>query len=145
MKLFKWDKNFAPKFSNMVEKFFGDKINVFANKDEEVSTIPATNISDEEKAFDISLAVPGIDKKDINIEIIDNKIYITSEKQYEKEEQDKFYYRKEFGYASFQRIFELPPEADAQKISADLKDGILNIKVAKDKKYLAKKKKIAIA
>jgi len=145
MKLFKWNKNFAPKFANIVEKFFGDKINIHVGKDENVSVVPAANISDEEKAFDISLAVPGLSKKDINIEVIDNKIYISSEKQYEKEEQDKFYYRKEFGYASFQRIFQLPPEADAQKISADLKDGILNIKVAKDEKFLAKKRKIAIA
>ncbi len=145
MKLFKWKKEFAPKFANIVEKFFGDKINVMVNKDENVSVIPATNISDEEKAFDISLTVPGLEKKDINIEIKDNKLYISSEKQYEKEEDNKFYYRKEFGYASFQRIFELPAEADAEKVSADLKDGILNIKVAKNKKYLAKKKKIAIA
>ena len=145
MKLFKWNKNFAPKFSNIVERFFGEKINTNTNKDEEVSVIPATNIADEDKAFDISLAIPGVSKEDINIEIKDNKLYISSEKQYEKEEQDKFYYRKEFGYASFQRIFELPPEADTKQVSANLKDGILRIKLAKDKKYIAKKKKIAIA
>ncbi len=144
MKLFKWKKNLKPKFSGMVEKFFGYKMNNEVSDDEFVSTIPSVNIEDNEKSFDLKIAVPGMSKKDINVEINGDLIYITSEKQFEKEEQEKDFFRKEFAYASFQRIFELPDGADKENIKADLKNGILSISIPKNEEYLKKHKKITV-
>ncbi len=144
MNLFKWKKEFKPKFPNIIEKFFGKKISDNATSSEDVATIPSVNISDVDKAFEVSVAVPGLDKKDIKIEVRDNCLVVSSEKQYENEEKRKNWVRKEYGYAAFQRIFELPPSADPDKINAAMDKGVLNIKIAKKKGYMEKKKQIEI-
>lgn len=145
MKLFKWKINdLKPKFPNIVEKFFGKKITDEANNDEEVSTVPSVNISDIDKAFEINVALPGFDKKDVNIEVQNGCLIISSEKQYEKEEKNKNWMRREYGYASFQRIFQLPESADEDKIQAEMKNGVLTIKIAKKPGYIENRKIISI-
>jgi HSP20 family protein len=145
MKLFKWNiSDMKPKFPNIVEKFFGKKITDNIPHNEEVATIPSVNIAEENKAFEVSVALPGFDKKDVKIEIQNDCLIISSEKKYEKEEKNKNWMRKEFGYASFQRIFHLPESADQDKVQAEMKNGVLSIKVAKKKDYIENKKLIAI-
>ena len=144
MNLFKWNLDVKPKFSNLVEKFFGKKITDGLSQNEDAATIPSVNISDENTVFDISIAVPGIQKKDIDIQIVNNNLIISSEKQYEKEDKHKNWLRKEYGYASFQRIFELPENADTEKIKAEMKNGILSISIFKDKDYISKSKIIEV-
>jgi HSP20 family protein len=133
-----------PKFPNIAEKFFGKKITDNIPHNEEVATIPSVNIAEENKAFEVSVALPGFDKKDVKIEIQNDCLIISSEKKYEKEEKNKNWMRKEFGYASFQRIFHLPESADQDKVQAEMKNGVLSIKVAKKKDYIENKKLIAI-
>jgi HSP20 family protein len=145
MKLFKWNiSDIKPKFPNIVEKFFGKKITDDISNNEEVATVPSVNIADENAAFDVSVALPGLDKKDVKIEIQNDCLIVSSEKKYEKEEKNKNWMRREFGYASFQRIFQLPESADQNKIQAEMKNGLLSIKVAKKKDYINNKKQIAI-
>ncbi len=144
MKLFKWESNIKPKFPNFIEKFFGRKITDDAKANEEVSTIPSVNIADAQKAFDVDLALPGLDKKDVKIEIKDNYLIISSEKQYQNEDKNKNWIRKEYGYASFQRMFELPESADCDKVQAEMKNGILSIKIAKKPGYESKTKMIKV-
>jgi HSP20 family protein len=144
MDLFKWKDGLKPKFPNVIEKFFGKKITDEVQDDESVALMPDVNISDKNKAFEIDVALPGIEKKDVNIEIRDNCLVISSEKEYEKEEKDKSYVRREYGYASFRRMFELPESADPDKVKAKMKNGVLTIAVAKKDGYDSGKKKIAI-
>jgi len=144
MNLFKWKSDLNPKFPNMIEKFFGKKITDEASDNESVATVPSVNISDADKAFEVNLAIPGLEKKDIKIEVQNNCLMISSENQYEREDKNQNWLRREFGYASFQRMFELPESADADKIQASLKNGILSIKVAKRADYQKHIKQIAI-
>lgn len=145
MKLFKWNMaDIKPKFPNIVERFFGKKITDEASNSEEISTIPSVNIADENKAFEVSVALPGLDKKDVRIEIQNDCLVISSEKKYEKEEKNKNWMRREYGYASFQRMFQLPESADQEKVQAEMKNGVLSIKVAKKPGYTENKKQIAI-
>ena len=144
MKLFKWKSGLKPKFPNVIEKFFGRKINDDASWDEDVSLVPSVNIADKDKTFEVKVALPGVDKKDVNIEIRDNCLVISSEKEYENEEKDENYVRREYGYASFQRMFELPESADPDKVKAKMKNGVLSISVGKKEGYDTGKKKIAI-
>jgi HSP20 family protein len=131
MNLFKWIKNIKPVFPNLLEKFRGKKIDEQASEDELIATVPSVNINDKGKKYELSLAVPGMDKSDIKIQVEDNCLIISSEKQYEKEESEGIWMRREFGYASFQRMFELPADANANEIEAKLKDGILKINISK--------------
>jgi HSP20 family protein len=133
MDLFKWIKNLKPKFPNLLEKFWGKKIDDHATGDEVISTVPQINIKDTGKQYEVTVAAPGFDKKDIKLEVKDNCLIISSEKQYETEENEGLWMRKEYGYASFQRMFELPEDTDGNNIDASLKDGILKIRLAKRK------------
>jgi len=135
MDLVKWAKNIKPKFPKVVENFFGKIIGQGSAEHEEVATLPSVNISDEDKAFEVTVAVPGLDKKDIKVEVQDGYLKVSSEKQYEKEEKEKNWMRREFGYASFQRIFQLPQSADPDKVQAEMKNGILNIRLGKKPGY----------
>lgn len=144
MKLFKWNTNLKPKFPATIEKFLGKKITDKAADGEEVSTIPSVNISSANKAFDVSIALPGLDKNDVKLEIRDNCLIISSEKQYENEDKNKDWIRKEYGYASFQRMFQLPDSADHEQVQAEMKNGILSVRIAKKADFIENKKQIAI-
>lgn len=104
---------------------------IFKFKRQRKSLLPTLYKKKSKNAFELSMALPGLDKKDIRIEVQNNLLHISSEKRYEKEEQNFNWIRKEFSYASFQRIFELPPSADPDQVEAQLKNGVLNVKVGK--------------
>lgn len=144
MKLFKWETNIKPKFPNIIEKFFGKNITDGTSKNTDVSTIPSVNISNASKVFEINVAVPGLDKKDVKIEIQNNCLVISSEKQYENENKNKNWIRKEYGYTAFQRMFQLPEGADPENIQAEMKNGILSIKIEKKASYIEKKTQIEV-
>ncbi|HFA49160.1 MAG TPA: Hsp20/alpha crystallin family protein [Bacteroidetes bacterium] len=144
MKLFKWKTDFKPRFPNIVEKLFGKKISHSVHHDESVAVVPSVNVEDDEKAFEISVALPGMGKDDVQLEIENGILTIRSEKQYSNEERKKNYVRHEFGYAAFQRMFELPEHADPDKVEARMKNGVLHIKVAKKEGALLEPKTIEV-
>lgn len=98
---------------------------------------PATNIIENENSFELSLAVPGVEKKDIKIDLEDNLLTISSEKEEEKENVN--FSRKEFGYHSFSRSFTLPKTVEVENIKADYKNGLLNITIPKIEEAKLKK------
>lgn len=100
--------------------------------------MPAVNISEDKESFKIELAAPGLDKNDFKIEIKNNVLTISSEKEIKNDEKDGKYMRREFNYCSFSRSFALPNTADTDKISANHTNGILSVTV--NKKEEAKEK-----
>lgn len=144
MKLFRWKSDFKPRFPQIIEKFFGKNITHNTGKNEEIATVPSVNISEADKAFEINIAIPGLDKRDIDISVQNNCLIVSSEKQYSKNDRNKNWIRKEYGYAAFQRMFEIPESADPDKVQADLKKGILTVKMAKKPEYNSKTKRISI-
>ncbi|NGY37974.1 Hsp20/alpha crystallin family protein [Flavobacterium sp. XN-5] len=106
------------------------------------SNLPSVNLKETDKKINIELAAPGLKKEDFKVEIENNMISISSEKEEEKEETRKKdnYYRKEFNYQAFRRSFSLPDYADENNINANYKDGILHVEIAKKE---GAKKKIA--
>jgi HSP20 family protein len=110
------------------------------------NTLPAVNVKDSEKSFEIELAAPGMKKDDFKIELRNNVLHISSEKKEEKEEKDKNgnFVRREFNYQSFSRSMTLPDSIDDGKIEAKYNDGILRISVPKTAAVKPSAKKIAI-
>lgn len=100
--------------------------------------IPAVNIKEDAAAFFIEMAVPGMNKKDFNIQLEKDTVVISYKKKVEKSEEEKEYTRKEFGLTSFKRAFILPKTADQEKIAANYQDGILTVNIPKQEE--AKKK-----
>jgi HSP20 family protein len=144
MNLINWTKKIKQRFPKLVENFMGRKIDVHASDTEEMGMVPFVNILDKGKYFEVHVGAPGLNKEDINLEIRNAHLIISSEKKYENEESNGQWMRREFGYASFQRVFQLPQNADPDQIDASLKNGILKIKIGKNKRQANSKILISV-
>jgi HSP20 family protein len=104
-------------------------------------TLPAVNIKENKKEFNIEFASPGFTKKDFKIDLDQDVLTISAEKEKEKTEENDSFTRKEFSYNSFSRSFTLPKTVNAEKIDAKYNDGILKLSIPKmeDTKLLPKK------
>jgi len=98
---------------------------------------PSLDISETEKEYAITVEVPGVDEKDLHLELVDGTLTITGEKKLEKEEKKKNFYRMERAYGSFRRVLSLPGDADEDGVEASFKNGVLTIRLAR--KNVAKK------
>ena len=92
---------------------------------------PSVNISENDKNYVLDFAIPGIDKKNLNIEMNEGVLTISSEVKNESEESKNGYKRKEFSYSSFSRSFYIPEDVNTEKIEASYKDGILSVALPK--------------
>jgi HSP20 family protein len=103
--------------------------------------VPAVNIKEDDKFYRLDLAVPGMDKKDLRIDINEDVLTISSETKNETTEETDGYKKKEFSYSSFCRSFYVPENVNRDKIEANYKDGILTISLPKfeeDKKNITR-------
>jgi HSP20 family protein len=110
------------------------------------SSMPSVNIREDEKNFILELAVPGIDKNDLKIDINEDILTISSEASKETEESKEGYRRKEFSFSSFCRSFYIPENVNRETIEANYKDGILLVSLPKqeeDKTKLSRQVKIS--
>ncbi len=133
-------RTYSPFLSNL---FDDDFFPVLTNR---TSSMPAVNIKENDKNFALELAIPGMDKKDLKIDINEDVLTISSESKNESEEEKDGYKRKEFSYSSFCRSFYIPENVNREKISAGYKDGILNIELPKmeeEKNKITKQIKIS--
>ncbi len=104
--------------------------------------IPAMNVKEHEDDFEIEFAVPGFSKEDFDLSIEDDLLHISAEKSEEDFEDEDDFTRKEFSYSNFSRTFQLPKSVDVSKdIKADFKNGVLHLKLKKEKGAEMKKRK----
>ena len=123
-----------------LDELFDDR---WFNFDTFNQTFPAVNTIERDNQYLLEIAVPGMDKKDFEIEIQNDLISISSISKQEKEVKDNLNYnRQEFNYNSFHRTFSLPKEVDQSKIKAIYSNGILTITLPKLKEVISKSKKL---
>ncbi len=91
----------------------------------------AVDIREEDDAFYVDAEVPGLAAEDVKVDIEKNVLTLSGERKVEKEEVEGTYRRVERQYGSFTRSFTLPETVDTENISADLKDGVLALKLPK--------------
>ena len=94
-------------------------------------TLPAVNIKENGKQFNIEFAAPGFGKSDFKINVEDDVLTISAEKQEEKKDESERYTKKEFNYSSFSRSFTLPQNANGEKVDAKYENGILKLTLPK--------------
>ena len=93
---------------------------------------PSTNIMETDDHFKLQMAVPGVKKEDIKIDLEKNVLNISSEKASEENKtEDEKYTRREFAYGTFCRSFTLPETINTDKIGAEVKEGILTVTLPK--------------
>ncbi|MDP1728331.1 MAG: Hsp20/alpha crystallin family protein [Bacteroidota bacterium] len=108
--------------------------------------VPSANIIENTKDFKIELAAPGLEKKDFKIEVDNDYLTISAEKEEEKKEEKEDFRRREFSYNSFSRSFLLPDNTLSDKIDAKYEDGILRLSIPKKEVTVTKtKKEITVA
>ncbi|MCK9296268.1 MAG: Hsp20/alpha crystallin family protein [Desulfobulbaceae bacterium] len=105
---------------------------------------PTLDIGANDREYTISVEVPGVDQKDVKIEITNNTLTIRGEKRQETEEKEKNFYRMERSYGSFQRTLSLPEDADQEKINAVFKNGVLTVTMPRKALPQAEVKRIEI-
>jgi len=92
---------------------------------------PAVDILDNKDKIVIKAELPGVDKKDIKIDLKDHVLTLKGERSYENEVKEDNYYHRERTFGKFQRSFRLPLDLDPDKIKADYQDGVLRIEIPK--------------
>ena len=100
--------------------------------------LPAVNIREDDKNYVLDFAIPGIEKKDLKIDMNEDVLTISSEMKNESEENKDGYKRKEFSYSSFSRSFYIPENVNREKIEASYKDGILTVSLPKQEEEKSK-------
>lgn len=144
-----WNSNIlSPWSEKLFDTKFGDIRNRLMKFDdvfkddffEEDSLMPAMNVKEHKKDFEVEFAVPGFNKDDFEVSIENDVLHVRAKKEQEETKEEEDFSRKEFSYKSFQRSSTLPDSVDLeQDIKATYKNGILKIKLLKRKEALEEK------
>jgi HSP20 family protein len=105
------------------------------------SSLPAVNVKETDKAFEVEVAAPGFNKKDFNISVDDGLLTVSAERKEQSEKKGDNYTRREFGYSSFSRAFNLPANTNEEDISAKYEEGILKLSINKKNQAESKLKR----
>jgi HSP20 family protein len=111
-----------------------DRPSVRSNSDETITTpqwSPLVDITEDDKEYVIKAELPEVKKEDVKVSVENGVLSIVGERKFEKEEKGRRYHRVERSYGNFVRTFTLPDDADAGKVVAQFKDGVLRVLLAK--------------
>ncbi|WP_432735990.1 Hsp20/alpha crystallin family protein [Maridesulfovibrio sp. FT414] len=111
---------------------------------DKITMKPKVDIYGSDKEYVIKADLPGIDEKDLSVEVKDDILILSAEKKHEEKTEEKGYYRVERSYGSFRRILNVPKDADKEKISAKLNKGVLCITIPRTPSVESRSKKVAI-
>jgi HSP20 family protein len=125
---------------------FGDGFwrSPFRRTEAAFGAMPAVDVSETDKAYEITAELPGMDEKNVDVKVANGLLSIKGEKQEEKEEKKKDYYRRERSFGSFERSFSVPDGVDSDKIEASFKKGVLTVTLPKSADAQKAEKKIAV-
>ncbi|NNL08047.1 MAG: Hsp20/alpha crystallin family protein [Croceitalea sp.] len=127
-------------FPSLMNEFF--KPDWFGGLENFNTNVPAVNIKENEKDFELEFAIPGFKKEDFNIELDNDVLTVSSEMHTEEETNEEKYTRREFSFSSFRRSFTLPETVDGGKINASYEDGLLKLTLPKKEEALPKPKRM---
>jgi HSP20 family protein len=120
------------------DDFFNDNFFSNGHNYSAEGSAPAVNVAEDEKQYRIEVAIPGLNRKDVQIDLEDDVLTISSEHRENKEEKKDNYMRREFRQSAFKRSFQLPESVDQSKIEASHDAGILTIQLPKREEVLQK-------
>jgi HSP20 family protein len=129
------NRNYVPAFW---DDFFNDRFFNQLDTNGHRHQSPAVNVIEDEKAFRIEVAAPGVSRKDFHLELEDDVLTISTEKKENKKEQKANYLRREFNYHSFKRSFQLPETVDQEGIQASHDSGVLTVNLPKREEVVQK-------
>ena len=133
----------ARRFSSVLDNFFNNDFGqVFGN--DHANSVAKVNVREEETAYFLEVAAPGLKKEDFQISVDKGLITIKAELKSENEENTPKYNRREFNYSSFSRSFRLSDSVDTENIAARYENGILEVSIPKREEVIRGAKEITI-
>lgn len=128
-------------FANIQKNFNNYYLGKTSNENTSISAFtPLVNTREGEFAYHIDVDLPGVDKKDINIDVQENTLTISGTREIKEEVKEEDYYKVETSFGKFQRVFTLPENIDSENISASSQNGVLEIVIPKIEKDKNRKK-----
>ncbi|MFN3997812.1 Hsp20/alpha crystallin family protein [Algoriphagus sp.] len=127
------DPTVPSSFSGMLDRFFNDSVNASMKQFN-----PAVDIAEDEKSYEIHVAVPGMKKSDFKIELVDGKLTISGERTLEEKKEGKNFHTIETQYGLFRRSFFMPEDVKEDQVEASYEDGFLKLLLPKKEKKVNK-------
>ncbi len=106
---------------------------------------PRVNIRENQDDVFLTFELPGMERKDIKVTIKDNVLTVSGNREFKHEEQDRGFVRTEISTGSFSRSFTLPDTVSGDKISADYKNGLLEVKLPKKEEVKPKEIEVQVS
>ena len=140
-------RDFQRQMNRLFDEFFGEA--PLAERGREsawapVAFMPRVDVSETDAEVKVSAELPGMDEKDISVELQDDVLVLRGEKKSEQEEKGKNWFRREQSYGSFHRAIELPAGVDASKAKAQFKKGVLTFVAPKRPEEQARRNVVPI-
>jgi len=110
----------------------------------DLAVAPSVDFVEKDTGYEVAVELPGMDEKNVEVTLANGHLTIKGEKQEEKEEKRKDYHLRERRFGSFERAFQLPEAANADKISATFNKGVLTVTIPKKPEASAPEKKIEV-
>ncbi|ARI79343.1 HspA [Microcystis aeruginosa PCC 7806SL] len=110
-----------------------------------LSFIPAAEMTETPEAVQLKLEIPGMEAKDLNVEVTADSLTINGERKSEIKTEEEGFTRTEFRYGKFHRVIPLPVQVDNTNVAAEYKDGILNLTLPKAEEEKNKVVKVSIS
>ncbi len=126
MRFPRWLEDFRREMDELFQNFLGSE-----QGGEAAVFAPRTNVAETDKAYEVTVDLPGMKPEEFNVELKDGQLWITGERKHEAEERGKAYHRIERAYGQFRRVIPLDQNVDPDKVAAEYKDGVLRIEVPK--------------
>jgi len=123
--------NEIDRLQRQMNSLFEDFLTPTWKTNEDFIHTPTAEIEETEEAIHLKLEVPGMEAKDLNIEVTRDSVSITGERKQEQKSQENGTFRSEFRYGKFQRVIPLTRQIDNTNVKAEYKDGILNLTLPK--------------
>lgn len=117
-------------WTNLFDELFNTGLETFVGGDFS-NNIPAVNVISNKDGYQLELAVPGLTKEDINIDLDKQVLTISASKEQQENEEKPKFTRREFNYNTFKRSFKLPKTINIELIKADFENGVLSIELPK--------------
>jgi HSP20 family protein len=127
-----------------LDRFFEDTRVPSALFNQDVVRVPAAELAETDTAINLKIELPGIDAKDLDVQVTHNSVSISGERKSETRTEEKGVTKSEFYYGKFHRVIPLPTEVDNTKVAAEYKDGILHLTLPKTEKEKHKVVKVSL-
>jgi HSP20 family protein len=120
-------------FSTVLDRLFNDSLGTVMRQ-----FSPAVDISEDEKTYEIQMALPGMKKTDFKIDLVDRKLTISGERKREETKEGKNFHALETQYGEFKRSFVVPEDVIEEGVEASYEDGLLSLVLPKKEKKVMK-------